>query len=171
MRRTLKLLHTLAAMGMGGALAASLVLLARAPGVDQPAAYLELRAHLAIIARQVLLPAAALCLVSGLLSIAVHRPFHNAGWAWFKALTGVLVFEGVLAGIDSPARRALEMLAGPAPLTQAALAEQLRHEWGALWIILGLSVLNVVLGVWRPKFTRRAAGRGLEREEDSTGTG
>ncbi len=157
MRRTLKLLHTLSAMGMGGALAASIALLARAPAMDEVAAYLELRANLATIARYVLMPSAALCLVSGLLSIAVHQPFHNAGWAWFKALTGVLVFEGTLGGIDSPARRALEILGGPAPVDQATLASLLRHEWGALWIILFLSVLNVVFGIWRPKFRRRVA--------------
>lgn len=155
MRRVLKLLHTLSAMGMGGALAASIALLARAPAMDEVAAYLELRANLATIARFVLMPSAALCLVSGLLSIGLHPPFHNAGWAWFKALTGVLVFEGTLGGIDSPARRALELLNGPAPVDRATLDALLRHEWGALRIILFLSVLNVVFGIWRPKLRRR----------------
>lgn len=157
MKRTLKLLHTLAAMGMGGGICASLVLLARAPPMDDIAAYLTLRENLASIARMVLLPATALTLVSGLLSIAVHRPFHNAGWAWFKALTGVLVFEGTLGGIDSPAQRALALLNSQPPLNQAALAELVRHEWGALWMILALSVVNVVFGIWRPKFRRRHA--------------
>ena len=157
MKRTLKLLHTLAAMGMGGAIAASIALLLRAPPMDDVAAYLALRHHLATIAGVVLLPSAALTLVSGLLSIAVHRPFHNAGWAWFKALTGVLVFEGTLGGIDSPAQRALVLLANPAVVDRATLAELLRHEWGALWIILFLSAVNVVFGIWRPKFRRGRA--------------
>lgn len=162
MKRTLKLVRTLAAMAMGGGICASIALLLRAPPMDDVAAYLALRASLASIARMVLLPATALTLVSGLLSIAVHRPFHNAGWAWFKALTGVLVFEGTLGGIDSPAQRALASVTSKGPVDHAALAELLRHEWGALWIILCLCVANVVLGIWRPKFGRGRAveGRG-----------
>lgn len=159
MKRTLKLLHTLAAMGMGGGICASLALLVRAPPMDDIAAYLALRESLASIARMVLLPATGLTLVSGLLSIAVHRPFHNAGWAWFKALTGVLVFEGTLGGIDSPAQRALALLESETPLDRTALAELVRHEWGALWIILMLCVVNVVFGIWRPQFRRDRSSR------------
>jgi hypothetical protein len=31
----------------------------------------------------------------------------------------------------------------------------LRTEWGAVWLMLGLGFVNIVLAIWRPRFTRR----------------
>ena len=47
-------------------------------------------------------------------------------------------------------------LAGQADaMNQVAAA--LRTEWGALWLMLGLGLVNIVLAVWRPRLSRRRA--------------
>jgi hypothetical protein len=46
------------------------------------------------------------------------------------------------------------MAASGAP-DPAQLAEVLRTEWGGLWLLLSLALANIVLAVWRPKFSRR----------------
>jgi hypothetical protein len=36
------------------------------------------------------------------------------------------------------------------PGDQAAIHEALRLELSGLWVLLGLGLLNVVVGIWRP---------------------
>src|SRR5690606_32971714 len=109
------------------------------------------------IARIVVVPSLGLVLVTGLLAIGVHRPYHNAGWAWIKAVLGVSMLEGTLGGIAGTARDAAkisaDVVAGTAEASQ--LASVLRQEWGVLWVILFVSGVNIVLGVWRPTLSRR----------------
>ncbi|MFO0635353.1 MAG: hypothetical protein U0168_21100 [Nannocystaceae bacterium] len=50
------------------------------------------------------MPSLLVVLVSGLCAIAVHHPFHNAGWAWLKAATTLLVLEGTLVAVQGPAQ-------------------------------------------------------------------
>ena len=68
----------------------------------------------------------------------------------------MLVFEGGFVGIQGPmqeeARRSAAALRGeidPATLTGALAAER-----NTLWVILAVAVLNVVLGIWRPRILR-----------------
>ncbi len=91
-----------------------------------------------------------------MLAIAAHPPFHNAGWAWIKAALGVSVLEGTLGGIAGTAREAAIISAEVARGTAepARMNGALRHEWGVLWLILLVSLVNIVLGVWRPKLRR-----------------
>jgi hypothetical protein len=44
-------------------------------------------------------------------------------------------------------------LAG-AGLSPAALGTTLDAERGSLWVLLGVAIVNVVLGVWRPHIGR-----------------
>jgi hypothetical protein len=153
----MKILHEIGAAGVMGAFAACLVLAARGP--TQPlVAYAAVRQSIAAISQWLLLPSFALVLVSGLLAIAVNRAFHNAAWAWVKALLGVSVFEGTLVTINASARHAAELatLAANGQGDAAQLAQVLRTERGGLWIMMALSLVNIVLAVWRPRLYRHA---------------
>ena len=154
-RRALKILHEIGSAGIIGAIGAHLVLIGTAD-VSTPAAYAVLRHGIEVVTERILLPSLLVVLVSGVLGIAVHPPFHNAGWAWIKAATGVSMLEGTLGGIQGTARDAAALAAkvarGEAPAS--AMDDVLRHERGALWTILFLSIANIVLGVWRPKFVK-----------------
>lgn len=157
MRRLLKFLHTIGAIGLMGAALSLLVLLHRAPSPqDSLAGYALIREAMHDIARWIFLPSMTLTLIAGLLAIAANRGFHNAGWAWVKLASGVLVFEASLVGVQGPMRleaeRSASALAGQ--LDAATLAATLVAERNTLWVLLAVATVNVVLGIWRPKLTR-----------------
>jgi hypothetical protein len=156
MRRLLKFLHTLAAIGMIGALAAHIILLAHMPGPESLAQYVALRQGIGAIARWLLLPSLGLVLVSGLLAMAFNRNYHDALWAWMKLGLGVVSFEGTLLTVQGPARRAAEAstLALEGSLDVRDIEVMVRGEWGSLWVILAIALINVALGVWRPRRSR-----------------
>ena len=155
LQRLIKILHEIGSAGVMGAFAACLVLAIKGP--TQPlVAYAAVRQAIAAISQWLLLPSLALVLVSGLLAIAVNRAFHNAAWAWVKALLGVSVFEGTLVTVNASARRAAELatMAANGHGDAAQLAQVLRTERGGLWVLLAVSLLNIVLAVWRPRLYR-----------------
>jgi hypothetical protein len=98
-------------------------------------------------------------LVSGLLAIAAHQAFIDQTWVWVKAVTGVTIFEATLNTINSHAKAAAEfaLLAAEGKGDAAGMAEAIRGEWATLWVLMGLGVFNVVIGVWRPRFKRKVA--------------
>jgi hypothetical protein len=158
-RHLLKALHALGAIGVMGSLAVTAVLVANT--VPEPAAdYAALRRGIVLINKWLLVPSLLIVLVSGLLAIAATEAYKNAGWAWIKAGTGILLFEGTLLTVVGSGRHAAEVSAtlatidGSAELS-ARLAELLRTEWGGLWIMLGLCLVNIVLAIWRPRLGRR----------------
>jgi hypothetical protein len=155
MKRALKWLHEIAAVGVTGSFAACLVLVATAP-THSLVGYAAVRAGIAAIAKWLLVPSLALVLISGLLAIAVNRAFHDAGWVWFKALLGISMFEGTLITVGAGARRAAELSAAAVSGGGNAveLAQVQRSEWGSLWFLLFLCVINIVLAVWRPRLLR-----------------
>lgn len=156
MRRTMKILHSLASCGLIGGLAVYMLLLAVAPQ-ETPTAYAELRDSIAAISNYVLLPSLAIALITGLLAMVVHKPFMDKRWAWLKAAMGLLMFKGVLtvvgAKADHAAVVARKIANGelPADVLDAALVQ----EWYTLGAVMALSIANVVLGVWRPKLKKR----------------
>lgn len=160
MKRFLKFVHTVGAIGVLGALATHLVLVAMAPG-DSPTAFAAVRTGIHAISRFILLPSLLLVLVSGLLAMAIHRPFMDARWAWLKAFTGVAMFEGTLNAVQSNATRGAELavraLEGNGD--PQALAALLHHEWMGLWTIGAIALANVALGVWRPRLRSKQERR------------
>ncbi|MCC5888001.1 MAG: hypothetical protein JJT88_16320 [Gammaproteobacteria bacterium] len=157
MQKFMKFLHTAGAVGITGAIAAHLVLLSVLSQLDTLAEIAALRAGIAAVATWLLLPSLVLVLVSGLLAIAAHPQFGNAGWVWVKVALGLAIFEGTLVSVQRPAARnleyTLEALAGE--ISSAELAGLLHSEWGPLWVILAICLANIVLGIWRPRIGRR----------------
>jgi hypothetical protein len=148
-RRSLKALHEIAAIGVGGGLAACLTLnltASRASAAD----YAATRQAIAVIARFVLVPSLAAVLLTGLLAIAATRGFHDAGWAWVKALLGLSVFEATLVTVGATRDQAELAVAAADP---DLLASLLHSERNTLVLLIALSVANVVLAVWRPRLT------------------
>jgi len=156
-RRALKVLHLLGAAGFTGALAAHGILLATASAASLDE-YAIVRQNLAAISSWILVPSLAVALVSGMLGIAVHPPFHDAGWVWIKAAMGFPMFHATLLTVDSTAQR-VSALSARAVATgdadPALLADLMAHEWTGLWTLLVLAVAQTVLGVWRPRRRRR----------------
>ena len=146
-RRTLKALHEISAIGIGGGLAACLVITLTAPQLP-PAEFPGALHAMAIIARYVLVPSLVVVLITGLLAIAATRGFHDAGWAWVKALLGLSLFEATLVRVGASDKQALLASAANDPVSLASL---LHSERNTLILLLALSIANVVLAVWRPK--------------------
>ena len=146
------------AIGLMGAMACLLVLTSLSPPPSSLAGYALMRGAMAAIGKWIFLPSFVLTLIPGLLAIAANRAFHNAGWAWVKAATGILIFMGglhALAPIQEEAERSAAALAGetdPATIDGPSAGEQ-----ATLWLLLAVSTANVVLGVWRPRLTRLPA--------------
>ena len=158
MRRLIKFLHTLGAIGFMGSAAALLMLARLAPAPEALAGYALIRGVMADIAAWIVLPSLVLTLAPGMLAIAVTRAFHNAGWAWLKAATGVIIFAGglhALAPIQEEARLSAEALAGGQG--SASLAGVTGGEIVTLWLLLLVSTANVALGIWRPRLSRPVA--------------
>lgn len=158
-RKVLKLLHTLGAVGLTGALLGHIVLLSVLAEGSTLAEQAIVRDAIATLARWVLLPSLTVVLTCGLLSLAAHPPFREARWVWTKAALGLSIFEGTLVSVQGPAVRNAQLtaqaLAGD--LDAEGLTNAMHDEWGALWVILSVAVASIVLGVWRPSLRRRRA--------------
>ena len=140
MRRLLKFLHTVGAIGLMGALACLLVFMSFAPPPTDLTEYALIYQAMAGVATWIFYPSLAITLIAGLLAIAVNPAYHNAGWVGAKLATGVLIFEGGLVYVQGPIReeaeRSAAALAGkldPATLTGFAGAER-----NTLWLLLAV---------------------------------
>ena len=155
LRKTLKALHEVGGIGVMGSFACCIVLLTKAPA-RSAAAFAVIQQSILSITQWLLLPSLAIVLISGLLAIAATDAFKDAGWAWFKALLGVSMFEGTLLTVNASARQAAELTAQIAAGQGDAveLSRVLHTEWGGLWVLMALAVANIVLAVWRPRLYR-----------------
>lgn len=156
MRRLLKFLHTIGAIGLMGGMASLLAMLSFLPPATSLAEYASVRGAMASVATWIFFPSLGLTLISGLVAIAVSRGYHSAGWAWAKALSGILLFEsgfvGVLGPMQQEAERSAAALSGK--VDPASLAASLAAERNTLWILIAVAAFNVAFGIWRPRLTR-----------------
>lgn len=169
-RKLVKILHSLAALAYGGGIAAYLFVLLAAPEATDISQHLTLRTSLAFVSKWLIVPGMVVAVISGLIAMMVHYPFMEQPWVWAKALSGLLIFEATLASIEAPARRAKVAAerAAAGEVDGAELAALIQDEWTALWILLGLAVANVVLGIWRPRFRRRPQPTEASAADDGT---
>lgn len=139
-----------------GSMGSLLVLLSILPPPSSLTEYASFRTAMSSIATWIFFPSLGLALISGLVAIAYSRGYHNAGWAWAKALSGILLFEsgfvGVLGPMQQEAERSAAALTGKAD--PATLAASLTAERNTLWILLAVAAFNVAFGIWRPRLTR-----------------
>jgi hypothetical protein len=158
MRQLMKFLHTVSSAGILGGIVAYALILLYAPQTT-PQDYAGMRALISAICQYLLMPALGLSLITGLLAMAVHRPFQELRWVWVKALLGISMFEATLAIIQvkgADAARISAKIAAGEPM-QADLAATISSEWTTLFAILAISIANYVLGVWRPSLAMRWA--------------
>lgn len=143
------------AIGLIGSMACLLVMSSFVPPPASLAEYALMRSAMGGVANWIFFPALGVTLVAGLLAIGFNRGYHNAGWAWIKLATGVLIFEGafvsVIGPIQAEAERSLSAVAGQ--VDPATLAESMGSERATLWVLLAVAVFNVVFGIWRPRLT------------------
>ncbi|MDJ0758111.1 MAG: hypothetical protein QNJ19_01875 [Woeseiaceae bacterium] len=163
----MKFLHTTGSFGLVGGMVSFMILLNAAPDIGSPE-YASLRAGLDLLSSWLILPSMALVLLSGIVAMAIHFPFQNAGWVWLKAVTGILFFEATLASFDAPAARAAvaTQMALAGEISQTELVARINDRWGAWWVLLTLAGMNVVLAIWRPRFVRPNRKR-VEDQESS----
>jgi len=139
---------------MGAAAALAVVLMLAPTSISSPS-YVALVAATAQVATWIIGPSMVLTILSGLLAMVVTPAFQDAGWVWVKAATGILILQAglhVLGPIQEEARRAsATLLEGADPAGAARLFEA---EVNTLWVLLAVSVVNIALGVWRPRFPK-----------------
>jgi hypothetical protein len=152
----MKFLHTMGAVGLIGAMACLLVLLAFTPEPNSRAEYARMRGAMGAIATWIFLPSLGLTLIGGLLAIAVNPALHSAGWAWAKLATGILIFEWGFTAILGPMQEEADLSARALAheVDAGTLALSLGAERTSLWVLLAVATANVVLGIWRPRLTR-----------------
>ncbi len=139
-----------------GAMACLLVLLGFTPEPTSLPEYALMRAAMGGIATWIFLPSLGLTLVAGLLAMGINRAYQNAGWAWAKLASGILVFEWGFAAIQGPMQQEAELSARALAhqVDPNVLAASLGAERNSLWVMLAVATANVILGVWRPRLTR-----------------
>lgn len=151
-RRLMKVLHTVAAGGFMGGLAALAIVAALAPASVGAPGLAPFTAALAQLCTWLIGPAMVATVVSGLLAMLANPAFYEALWVWAKAATGILILEGglhVMGPIQDNAKRAAAALAASPDAANAA--SLLTAEINTAWVLVAVSVFNVALGVWRPR--------------------
>jgi len=168
-QKTMKFLHIIGTIGFCAALLALLLLHASLPEPSQLEQFASIRLAMGNVAKWLLLPSTGLVVVSGLIAMAMNDVYKNAGWVWAKLLTGILVLEGTLVYVQAPMQRAANdaQAALDGDFDLSSLGTVLGAEWNSIWVILGVAMVNIFLGVYRPRFLRQYSDESSDDTADS----
>lgn len=158
MKAFLKFLHEIATVGVMGGSVAQLVTWSMASGRSLPEQVLLYDLALTVC-KGVVLPSLVLVLLSGVLTMARHKSFHNPEWAWIKLLMTPLVLEATFVGVVGPAQSAADLshaMAAGQTVDPADMAHTLRLGTFGLWLVLFIYAANVALAIWRPRVKKAA---------------
>ena len=153
LRRVAKFLHEVASIGFGGGLAVCLLINLTAKRALHEE-FLAARHVYASIAQYIVIPSMVIVVASGLIALAATRGFMDSGWAWVKALLGLSVFEATLVTVGSSRHDVELALAASDPGVLDAL---LRSERNTLILLIAVTIVNVVLAVWRPRLVYKVS--------------
>jgi len=151
----LKFLHTIAGAGLMGGAGAMAIVLMLTPVSTGDAGYAPIVIAMANVAAWVIGPCMVLTVVTGLLAMLANPAFQDAGWVWAKAATGILILQAglhIMGPLQEEAARAARGLTASPDASEAA--RLLQAEINTAWVLLAVSVANIALGVWRPRFPR-----------------
>lgn len=152
MRHALRWLHLIAVAGFMGAVAASLLIAARADSMS-PTAFAAARQLIESVGNYLALPSLTVLVVSGMLLVAVRPIWMEARWVWTKALIGALIGALFLVWLQ-PALHQAAVLSGStlalAPSFEA-LQASVQIGWTYSALVLVLSLVASVIAVWRPR--------------------
>jgi hypothetical protein len=128
-----------------GAMACLLVLLGFTPAPASLSEYALMRTAMGGIATWIFLPSLGLTLFAGLLAMGINSVYQNAGWAWAKLVSGILVFEWGFAAIQGPMQQEAELSSRALAheVDPATLGTSLGAEWNSLWVMLPVATANV----------------------------
>lgn len=155
MRRLLKFLHSVGAAGLMGGAAALAIVLMLTPTSIGDAGYASVIIGMSKLAAWVIGPSVVLTVITGLLAMLAHPPFQDAGWVWVKAATGILVLLAGLHIVGPLQEAAARAERGLTIATDAAdTARAFEAEIGTAWVMVGVAVINIALGVWRPRLPK-----------------
>lgn len=161
LRKLLKFLHEVGSVGVMGAVAAHLILIALCKRHTDLAQVIALRRGIDALVEWLLFPSVLLVVFSGLIPTILFKHLRNALWVWAKVGLGIPLIEVCLGPVRSSAHEVTALLTAtiagkpttPAAAAEAAesLAEALYREKAGLWMVVVISVVNIALAVWRPR--------------------
>lgn len=139
---------------MGAVVALAVVLMLAPTSIDTPG-HVPFLVATSKIAAWIIGPSMVVTIVTGLLAMVATPAFQDVGWAWAKAATGILILQAglhVIGPIQEEAKRAAGALADGSDA--ASTTRLIEAEVNTLWVLLAVSIANVALGVWRPRFPK-----------------
>ena len=151
-RHLLKIIHLLALAGFAGGLASTL-LLSDFTDTAPPSVLAALLMLIASLGETLVVPSLVLMALSGMLLVITRPQLVRARWVWAKAVLTVVIAI-VALGVVQPAITRAALLAAEGALGTPALNEMsaaFGAERAGSLIVLALSVVAVVLAVWRPR--------------------
>jgi len=166
MRNALRWLHLLAVGGFMGAVAAALLIAARAESMS-PTAFASSRELINIVGSYLALPSLTVLIVSGMLLVAAHPAWMEARWVWAKAFLGALVGALFLVWVQPAFYRAAALASGALGSAPSFDDLQAAIQTGATVgaAVLVLALLASTIAVWKPRLGKRGPENAASPED------